>query len=226
MKKVNVFIAVVLLTALFTGCMTTEAPRVAGELPKNWWKMEIDQLENLYRSTAEGRETKVKLFIGISDEPTNSTESDSYEDATMKVSVEISQYLAQLVTNISQSVKFNDYVKQVVNDSSVKKGSTERILNEVTNQVNRFSAIISTTQFSSMKIIGKHAEKVKNEDYYKGWVCVSMTDDILEQTRKLQEEAFKTLIELNPDYKQIIADINTEITKSIKDNITDKTDIK
>ncbi len=85
--------------------------------------------------------------------------------------------------------------------------------------------MITTTQFSGMKVIGKHAEKVKKEDHYKGWVVVSMSDAILEQTKRLQEEAFKNILELNPEYKQIIADINTEITKSIKDNISNKTEL-
>ena len=76
-----------------------------------------------------------------------------------------------------------------------------------------------------MKIIGKHSEKVTGERYYKGWVCVSMTDAILEQTQELQEAAFRNILELNPEYKQIIADINTEITKSIKENIQDKTEL-
>lgn len=224
MKFLFKVITVLTLIVGFSSCVTKEVPRTAGELPKKWWTMDVDPLENLYRSSADGVETRVKLFIGISDEPTNASESDSLEDATMKVSVEISRYLALLVTNISQSAKYNDYIKQVVQDNNFDDGESERVVNEIKKQTNNFTASITTTQFSSMKIIGKHSEKVKNEDFFKGWVCVSMTDDILEQTQKLQEEAFKNILELNPEYKQIIADINTEITKSIKENIQEKTD--
>lgn len=224
MKVLLKVLTVLLLLSVFTSCVTREVPRVAGELPKKWWTMDVDPLENLYRSSADGVESRVKLFIGMSDEPTNSSESDAVEDATMKVTVEISRYMALLVTNISQSAKFNDYLKQVIKDNNYDDGESERIVSEVKKQTNSFSASITTTQFSSMKIIGKHAEKIKKTDYYKGWVCVSMTDAILAQTQKLQEEAFKNILELNPEYKQIIADINTEITKSIKSNITEKTD--
>lgn len=224
MKFLFKVITVLALIVGFTSCVTKEVPRTAGELPKKWWTMDVDPLENLYRSSADGVETRVKLFIGISDEPTNASESDALEDATMKVSVEISRYLALLVTNISQSAKYNDYIKQVVKDNNFDDGESERVVNEIKKQTNNFTASITTTQFSSMKIIGKHSEKVKDEDFFKGWVCVSMTDDILEQTQKLQEEAFKNILELNPEYKQIIADINTEITKSIKENIQEKTD--
>ncbi len=225
MKVILKVLVVMFILVAATACATKEEPRMAGELPKKWWKMDVDPLENLYRSSADGVETRVKLFIGISDEPTNATESDAYEDANMKVAVEISRYLALLVTNISQSAKFNDYVKQVIKDNNVEAGESVKIVNEVKNQTNNFSAMITTTQFSSMKVIGKHAEKVQDQDNYKGWVCVSMTDDILEQTQKLQEEAFKNILELNPEYKQIIADINTEITRSIKDNIAEKTEL-
>lgn len=223
----KILLKVLVLSVIFIGfvsCMTREEPRVAGELPKKWWTKDIDPLENLYRSSADGVETRVKLFIGISDEPTNASETDALEDAGMKVAVEISRYLAQLVTNIAQSAKYNDYIKQVVKDNNVEDGESSKVVNEIKKQTNNFTASITTTQFSSMKIIGKHSEKVKGEDFYKGWVCVSMTDDILEQTQKLQEEAFKTILELNPEYKQIIADINTEITKNIKQNIAEKTE--
>ncbi|QEN05936.1 hypothetical protein EW093_14945 [Thiospirochaeta perfilievii] len=226
MKTILKIVTVVSILVFTTACVTKEEPRVAGELPRKWWTMDVDPLENLYRSSADGVETRVKLFIAISDEPTNATEVDAIEDANMKVAVQVSRYLALLVTNISQSAKFNDYVKQVVQDSSVEGGKVESVVNEIKNQTNNFSAMITTTQFSSMKVIGSHAEKVKGSDNYKGWVCVSMTDDILEQTQKLQEAAFKTILELNPDYKQIIADINTEITRSIKENITDNTELR
>lgn len=225
MKYLLKITIVTVIVSFAMSCMSSNAPRSTGELPKKWWTMDVDPIENIYRESADGVETKVKLFMGISDEPTNATESDAIEDATMKVSVEISRYLALLVTNISQSAKFNDYTKQVLKDNNLKGEESTRVFNEIRNEVNNFSAIITTTQFSSMKIIGKHAEKVKNEDYYKAWVCVSMTDAILEQTQKLQEEAFKNILELNPEYKQIIADINTEITRSIKDNISDKTEL-
>lgn len=222
----NLFRGLIVLALIlgFTSCVTKEEPRVAGELPKKWWEMDVDPLENLYRSSADGVETRVKLFVGISDEPTNASESDALEDATMKVSVEISRYLALLVTNISQSAKYNDYIKQVVKDNNLEEGESERVVNEIKKETNNFTASITTTQFSSMKIIGKHTEKVTGEDFHKGWVCVSMTDDILAQTQKLQEAAFRNILELNPEYKQIIADINTEITKSIKENIKEKTD--
>lgn len=225
MKKLTKVLCVLTILVVFTSCVTKEEPRTAGELPKKWWTMDVDPLENIYRSSADGVETRVKLFIGISDEPTNATETDAYEDATMKVAVEISRYLALLVTNISQSAKFNNYVKQVIKDNNYDNEESVRIVNEITNQTNNFSAMITTTQFSGMKVIGKHAEKVKKEDHYKGWVVVSMSDAILEQTKRLQEEAFKNILELNPEYKQIIADINTEITKSIKENISNKTEL-
>jgi hypothetical protein len=224
MKVQSKMLVGVILTAILSSCVT-EPPRVAGELPKKWWTMDVDPIENIYRESADGIESKVKLFIGLSDEPTNISKSDAIEDATMKVSVELSRYLATAVTNINQSAKFNDYIKQVVKDDNVKGGEYESVVNEVKKQVNNFSATLTTTQFSGMKIIGKHAEKVKKEDYYQAWVVVSMTDRILDQTLKLQEEAFKNMLELNPEYKQIIADINTEITKSIKNNIAEKTDM-
>ncbi|MGL1892645.1 MAG: hypothetical protein OCD02_13530 [Spirochaetaceae bacterium] len=226
MKIISKFLVVLVALAFFTGCASTEkeAPRRAGELPNSWWTKDIDALENQYRDVAEGVEQKVKLFVGISDEPTNATESDAIEDATRKVSVEISRYLVQVVTNISQSSQTNDYIKQVVADSGADAEESTKFVNDIKNQTNNFTASITTTQFSTMKIIGKHAEKAEEGNKYKGWVCVSMTDAILDQTQKLQEAAFNNILELNPEYKQVIADINTAMTKSIKENITEKSD--
>lgn len=206
-----------------TSCATKEV-RVAGELPKQWWNMEVDSLENIYRDDAKGADSRVKLFVGISDEPTNATESDAIEDATRKVSVEISRYLAVLVTSISQSAQFNEYVEQRVKESDMGDEESVNIINDIKNETNKFSATISTTQFSTMKLIGKHTEAVEGKNKFKGWVCASMTDDILKQTQELQEAAFKNILDLSPEYKQVIADINTAITKNIKDNVSEKTD--
>lgn len=229
MKVISKLLVLAVMVAV-TSCATTkkEEPRRAGELPPEWWKISDAKgsgaLENLYRDDSLGVEAAVKLFVGVSDEPTNATESDAVTDAKRKAAVEISQYLALQVTAVSQSAKFNDYLKQVVVDTEVSEDEQVRVINDIKNQTNEFAATISITQFSSTKVVGKHAEEVDGGSRYKAWVCLSITDAILEQTRKLQEAAFQNILEMNPEYKQLMADINTALTKQIKENVTSKTD--
>ncbi len=229
MKIISKVLLVLAALIAITSCATTkEEPRRAGELPANWWKISDTKgsgaLENLYRDDSEGVESKVKLFVGVSDEPTNATESDAVTDAKRKAAVEISQYLALQVTAVSQSAKFNDYLKQVIVDTAESDDEQVRVVNDIKNQTNDFAATISITQFSSTKVVGKHAELVEDGSKYKAWVVLSITDAILEQTRKLQEAAFQNILDMNPEYKQLMADINTELTKQIKENVAAKTE--
>ena len=52
-----------------------------------------------------------------------------------------------------------------------------------------------------------------------------MTDQILEETRKLQDEAFKTLMEETAEYKEIMQEIQEVIAESMKENILEETKI-
>ena len=230
MKNLTKASVLLVTLVMFLSCATkvVDEPRRAGELPTSWWKISdvkgVGALENIYRDDSLGVESKVKLFVASSDEPTNASESDAISDATRKVAVEISQYMVLQVTAVSQSAKFNDYIKQSVTDTNVDTEAVEKVINDIKVQTNEFTATLSNTQFSSMKKVGTHAEPIENGARYKGWVCVSMNDQILEQTAALQREAFKNITELNPEYKQLMSDINTELTKQIKENVSSKTE--
>lgn len=192
-----------------------------GTLPRNWWTKDVGEVENYYKDKASGIEDHIKMFIARNDSAMNIDQSTAIEMARLDAAVQLSRYLSEKVTNVIQTSQHANVFQQAVAEGTIDKDKADNIQGKFENTLATFSASVTSTQFSSFKEIGQRTEKKSNK--FIGYVCYSMTDQILEQTRKLQDEAFKTLMEETAEYKEIMQEIQELIADSMKKNILEET---
>ena len=194
-----------------------------GTLPSRWWTKDVGEVENYYKERATSIEKDIKMFIARSDSAMNIDQSTALENSRLDAAVQLSRYLSQKVTSVLQSSQHVDVIQKALSDGDIDKEQADEIQRTVDERLAAFSASVTSTQFSSFKEIGQHSEKMGNK--YIAYVCYSMTDQILEETRKLQDEAFKTLMEETAEYKEIMQEIQEVIAESMKENILEETKI-
>lgn len=205
----------ILLPMLFS-CMT--APQ-AGTLPSKWWKMNRGEIQNYYRKGAQGEEANVIIFIGKSDSALNIDEWTAIENARMDAAVQLSRFLSQKVTNVAQSS--STVIMQKLQEAGLGPKDVDAAMEQVDQKFKNYTASVSSTQFSSFKEEATHVEEEKGQ--YKGWVCYSMSDQVLSETRELQKKAFETLMAETDEYKEIMAEIQEIIAEQMKENILAET---
>jgi len=222
MRKLIIILSVLsLLFVLFTGCVSTETKvGKAGTLPKKWWTMDRGQVQNYYRGSSSGQEHKVVIFIGKSDSAMNVDESTAIENARMDAFQLLSRYLSQKVTGIQQSGKHIQAIQEAVQKGKLSKEKADQLTRKVEEKMSTYSASITSTQFSSFRQEGTYTEKMGNK--YKGYVVYTMSDQILEETKKLQNEAFKTLVEETAEYVEIMKTIQEVIASKMLETIMDE----
>lgn len=222
MKKAFLIVIMIMgLILILNSCATLFGERT-GTLPKKWWtKEEVGEIENYYRDRATGVEQSVKLFIAQSDSALNIDRSTAIENARLDAAIQLSRYLAMKVTGVKQNSAHTTVLQNALAEGKLTEEHANDIQRKVEEKLSAFSASVTNTQFSSFKEIGQHAEQDGNK--YIGWVCYSMSDQILEETRQLQSEAFKSLILNTKKYEKIMQEIQEVIAESMKEAIMEET---
>lgn len=220
-KALSITILIMVLVMILNSCSTLFGGKRAGTLPKNWWtKEEVGEIENYYRDRATGVEQSVKLFIAQNDSSLNIDRSTAIENARLDAAIQLSRYLAIKVTGVKQNSAHITVLQNAIAEGDLTDKEANDIQRKVEEKLSSFSASVTNTQFSSFKEIGQHAEQ--NGNKYIGWVCYSMSDQILEETRQLQSEAFKSLIINTKKYEKIMQEIQEVIAESMKEAIMEE----
>lgn len=216
--KGKLVLATLALMLMLGACATDPQ---AGRLPPKWWEMDRGQIQNYYRSGAQGPEKTVVMFVGISDSLTNKTESTAIENARMDAFQQLSRYMSQKVTGVQQASQHVNVLQQAVANGEMGQETCDQLSEQIEEKFANFSASVTSTQFSSFKEEGTHVEE--SDDRYKAWVCYSMSDQVLEETRELQRVAFESLMEETEEYKEIMQRIQEVIAQQMEENIMSET---
>ena len=217
MKKVwflTLLVLIAVLSIVFTSCATANS---SGELPNKWWTLSRGEIQNSFHRTSSGDYRKMVIFVGKSDSSLNITESVALEQARLDASMQLSRYLAQKVTGVMQASSYVQQVQEAVDDGKLFSDKGKEIVTKIEDAFSNFSAMVTTTQFSSFMQEGEHIEKKGNK--YIGYVCYSMPDMILQETRSLQDAAFRQLTEETAEYKEVMQNIQEIIAKELERSI-------
>lgn len=216
MKKQLQTVLFLLIITFISACKTTEPPK-AGTLPKKWWTMDAGAVTNYYAGEAKGLEKEIIIFIGKDESVLNVDETTAINNARMDAMNQLSTYLSSKFTRIQQNSKHIDIINTAVvnGDMSNEKGS--ELIKKINDTMSAFSASVTSTQFSSFRQEATHVEDDKGK--MTGWVCFSMSNQVLEEVRKQQTEAFKTLMAETEEYKEIMSEIQEIIAEQVKDSI-------
>ena len=211
-------VCISLLLALLGGCSTILNRRSTGTLPNKWWQIEeVGQIENFYRERATGIEKAVKLFIAEDDSNMNIDRSTAVDNARLDAAVQLSRYLSQKVTSVEQSSIHINLLNEAVSAGNMTQEASDKIKKKIEETFSGYRASVTSTQFSSFKEIGQHTEK--DGAKYIAWVCYSMSDQILEETRELQRKAFESLVTETTEYRKTMQEIQELIAKTMKEII-------
>ena len=202
------------LLLLFTSCAT---PGSAGELPSKWWTLSRGEIQNSFHRTSSGDYRAMVLFVGKSDSSLNITETVALEQARMDAAMQLSRFLAQKVTGVMQASTYVQQVQEAVDDGKLFSDKGKEVITKIEDAFSNFSAMVTTTQFSSFMQEGEHIEKSGKK--YVAYVCYSMPDMILQETRMLQDAAFRQLTEETEEYKEIMQNIQEIIAKELEQSI-------
>lgn len=220
LKKAYLYLLLSAILLILCSCESGPSVGEAGTLPRNWWNMDRGRVQNYYRKSATGLEGKVVIFLGKSDSGLNIDESTAVENARMDAFQQLSRYLSMKVTGIQQSGKHIQAILDAEDKGILTKAKGDELIKKVNLKMSDYNASITSTQFSSFKQEGTHTEKGGNKLI--GYVCYSMTEKILEQTRELQNEAFKTLIAETAEYQAIMKNIQEVIAQKMLETIMDE----
>lgn len=203
-------------------CETTKASvGKAGALPKKWWTMNRGDVQNYFRNSSSGQHKNVVIFIGKSDSALNVDESTAIENARMDAFQLLSRYLSQKVTGIQQSGKHIEAIQEAVQKGKLTKEQGDALKRKVEERMSSYAASVTATQFSSFKQEATYVEKVGNR--FRGYVCYSMSDQILEETKKLQSAAFESLVKETEQYIEIMKTIQEVIANKMLETIMNDT---
>ena len=216
MRKIQVTIIILITIILFVSCVSSsEYVGILGKLPANWWEKDIAEIQNRFRNTSTGESKNVLIFVGYSDFPSNKTQTIAIYQARLDAQMQLSQYLTQKLTGIVQSKNFSTTLEEELKDAGA---SNEEIITSkgiLESAFSQFMSDFASTQFSSFKEESHHTNKA--DGYYEAWVCYSVSDQILEESQKLQDQAFRTLLEESGAYKETMIAVNEEIALQVKD---------
>lgn len=224
MKNLKFFLLYFFMLFLITSqnCVTTNSNvGKAGALPKKWWTMNRGDVQNYFRNSSTGQHKNIIIFIGKSDSALNVDEATAIENARMDAFQLLSRYLSQKVTGIQQSGKHIEAIQEAVQKGKLTKEQADALKRKVEERMNTYAASITVTQFSSFKQEATHVEKVGNR--YRAYVCYSMSDQILEETKKLQTAAFESLVKETEEYVEIIKKIQEVIANQMLQTIMNDT---
>lgn len=227
MKKTGLMLLIMGLVFAFVSCGSSSEEKVgtAGTLPDKWWEMARGEIQNAYRGSSDGLEGQVVIFIGMSDSALNVDESTAIDNARMDAFTQLSRFLSQKVTSIQQSGRHIKAIQDAIESGSILQEDGNTLIRKVEEKMSSYNASVTSTQFSSFKQEDYHVEKVKDGNKYQAWVCYSMSDQILNETKKLQEAAFSTLMEETEEYKEIMKAIQEVIAQKMLENLYDQADL-
>lgn len=218
MKKIKFLTMLLAVLSISMSCTTSPE---AGTLPRKWWKMNRGEIQNYYRRGGKGDEANVVIFIGKSDSSLNIDEWTAVENARMDAAVQLSRFLSQKVTNVSQTSR--TIVQEKFTSAGLSGDEITELMDKFDQKFKNYTASVSSTQFSSFKEEASHVED--NKGQYKAWVCYSISDQVLKETRELQTEAFQSLMEETEKYREIMSEIQEIIAQQMMDNILTETDL-
>lgn len=221
--KIRLTLLIGLISFLFVNVSYAAQQDKSGVLPKKWWTMSRGKLENAYRKSAKGLEKDVVIFVGRSDSALNIDESTAIQNASMDAFQQLSRFLSQKVTGIQQDAKLIQIVDQHVKDGKLDGKKADSLLTDIRQKMSNFNASITSTQFSSFKQEDSYTEK--KSGIYKGYVCYTMTNEVLKETRELQKKAFEALLEETEAYKEIMKQIQEVIAAKLLENIMDSSSL-
>lgn len=228
MRKLFNFGFIALMLFIIFGCKSTPEVGKAGKLPDKWWTMNVGDVQNIYRGGSSGEHKAVILFIGFSDDATNESESTAIAMATMDAKRKLSYFLSEKFTGISQQKKYAEANQEIIDDAvknnKITRDQGEKLTREVNTAMKSYYANITSTQFSTFRELANHTEK--KGIIYKGWVCYSMTEEILNQTKEIQKKAFETLMIESEEYKNIMSQIQEVTAQKMLEVLMDEASFK
>ena len=179
-----------LFCLLITSCAMTNSTETVEVLPSEWWENSKGNIESSLRSGGEGYYSNVIVFIGLSDSIRNNSESQALDSAKLDANAALSEYIvAELTTILKESVKNNSY-------REIDGSSDEELEQKIEEISNTIESTMSITQFSSFMVEGEHAEEneLNGIKYYKGWVCCTISEDIIKAIQDFHKEVFETVL--------------------------------
>lgn len=210
MKKIFFMLVIVVL---FVSCATELG--TVGSLPRKWWKQPRGVVERVLRADSTGYYSKVIVIIGMDDSVMNYSESSALDSAKLDADAQLSQYIINKTTSVMREA-----VKTTLERETEVKSDEEleRLVDEVYDKI---QSSISVSQFSSFMIEGTHTEKdeLNGIEYYKGYVCCTIQDEIVQSLQKIQKEAFESIISTAQAYAPIMEKIEAEAVKTMTDSL-------
>ncbi len=219
MKKYTlVVLCLFALLGVLISCATTDDLGIVGKLPRKWWEKSRGELQNYFRAESEGAVSEAVIFIGKSASPLNITETIALDQARLDAQIQLSRYLSQKVTGVMQAETYIDQIESYYSAGDLTDAEREELIKRVKYAFSNFASSVTATQFSSFIQEDSYTEEDKNGTYI-GYTCYSMSDQVLEETRKLQEKAFQTLMGETEEYQEIMSRIQEIIAKELEESI-------
>ncbi len=188
----------------------------AGELPYKWWKLSRGEVQNHFnRTSSEDYRLKI-IFLGQSDSNLNINKDIALSQARLDAAAQLSRYLSQKVNGVMKTSSYIKKLEDAVDNGLILDEEAKEIMTSIEDAFSNFKSMITTTQFSSFMQEGQYIDE--KDDHYVAYVCYSMPDVILEQTRMLQEKAFDNLFEETAEYENIMLEIQKIITQDINES--------
>jgi hypothetical protein len=216
MKKTGLLclIAVLLMAVLVTSCASYNT---AGKLPDRWWTMSVGDVQKYFQRTGSGEYRNTVLFIGKSNSILNVNETIALEQARLDASLQLSRYLSQKVAGLIQTSSYVSQIQKAVDDGKLFTADAEELISKIKEAFSSYSAAVTNTRFSSLYEHAKHLEKSGRN--YTAYVCYSMSEEILEETRKLQNAALAGITGESDQYKEVLLRIQEIMAQELEQSI-------
>jgi hypothetical protein len=220
MKKACLLVlSLIVVCVCLVSCQTKFGQ--VGTLPDNWWTFEGGNtqrgaLESALRNSGSGEYANVIVVLGTSDSRAAVTESLAIDSAWLDAKSQLSTYIIDKVSSVT--VNLESSLTDELQSSGLSKGQQVEIMNSMQAILKSFQSSLTITQFNSFIVEAKHTEKAEYNGfaYYKGWVCCTIRDEIVEELKKIAEVAFETNLETTAAYSEIMARFQDIITAQIE----------